>query len=408
MTSTPTLRDPKDLPTQYVPAQVEGPLYERWVKAGYFEVDATSPKPAYCIVLPPPNVTGGLHLGHAFEHSLIDALIRRRRMQGTRRWRPGMDHAGIATQTSSSASSPATGCRGTTSAARRSSQRCGSGRPSPAGRFSARCAASATALRSRASGSRWTRDSRARPHDLQAVVRRRSHLPRRTHHQLVPALPDCAVRHRGRAQRGRGRARLDQVRKHRRPEEQHRRRDHPCRDDARRHRRRGASRRRALRHLVGTEVELPLTGRRIPRCRRRPRRSRVRHRRGQGDTCARPEQPSRSAPAQLAVAHCPRRARQHHRQRSVPRSRPVRGAPSRRCGATRTRAHRRGGSGRTFTPSVTALAATPSSSRGCRCSGSSRLRRRPAAGDAVRDGRVTIHPTSMEPRFFGWVDTMHD
>ncbi|HJY25418.1 MAG TPA: valine--tRNA ligase [Actinomycetes bacterium] len=99
MTSTPTLRDPKDLPTQYVPAQVEGPLYERWVKAGYFEVDATSPKPAYCIVLPPPNVTGGLHLGHAFEHSLIDALIRRRRMQGYETlWQPGMDHAGIATQ----------------------------------------------------------------------------------------------------------------------------------------------------------------------------------------------------------------------------------------------------------------------------------------------------------------------
>ncbi len=100
MTSTPTLRDPKDLPTQYAPAQVEGPLYERWVKAGYFEVDAdVSAKPPYCIVIPPPNVTGSLHLGHAFEHTLIDALIRRQRMQGYETlWQPGMDHAGIATQ----------------------------------------------------------------------------------------------------------------------------------------------------------------------------------------------------------------------------------------------------------------------------------------------------------------------
>jgi valyl-tRNA synthetase len=99
VTSPTTQRDHKDLPTQYAPVQVEGPLYERWVKAGYFEVDPTSPKPAYCIVIPPPNVTGSLHLGHAFEHTIIDALIRRRRMQGyATLWQPGMDHAGIATQ----------------------------------------------------------------------------------------------------------------------------------------------------------------------------------------------------------------------------------------------------------------------------------------------------------------------
>ena len=88
-----------ELPTQYAPAEVEGTLYERWVERGYFEADAKSDKPAYAIVIPPPNVTGSLHLGHAFEHTLIDALTRRKRMQGYETlWQPGMDHAGIATQ----------------------------------------------------------------------------------------------------------------------------------------------------------------------------------------------------------------------------------------------------------------------------------------------------------------------
>nr|WP_128382310.1 valine--tRNA ligase [Streptomyces cavernae] len=88
-----------ELPTQYTPADVEGTLYESWVERGYFEADAKSDRPAYTIVIPPPNVTGSLHLGHAFEHTLIDALIRRKRMQGYETlWQPGMDHAGIATQ----------------------------------------------------------------------------------------------------------------------------------------------------------------------------------------------------------------------------------------------------------------------------------------------------------------------
>ncbi|MEU0839257.1 valine--tRNA ligase [Streptomyces sp. NPDC005962] len=88
-----------ELPTQYAPADVEGQLYERWVERGYFEADAKSGKEPYTIVIPPPNVTGSLHLGHAFEHTIIDALTRRKRMQGYETlWQPGMDHAGIATQ----------------------------------------------------------------------------------------------------------------------------------------------------------------------------------------------------------------------------------------------------------------------------------------------------------------------
>ncbi|MEV7103159.1 valine--tRNA ligase [Streptomyces atroolivaceus] len=88
-----------ELPTQYAPAEVEGKLYERWVERGYFTADPESEKPPYTIVIPPPNVTGSLHLGHAFQHTLMDALTRRKRMQGHEAlWLPGMDHAGIATQ----------------------------------------------------------------------------------------------------------------------------------------------------------------------------------------------------------------------------------------------------------------------------------------------------------------------
>jgi valyl-tRNA synthetase len=78
---------------------VEARRYEDWAAAGYFTADADSSAPPFSIVIPPPNVTGSLHIGHALDHTLIDALIRRRRMQGYNTlWLPGMDHAGIATQ----------------------------------------------------------------------------------------------------------------------------------------------------------------------------------------------------------------------------------------------------------------------------------------------------------------------
>jgi len=90
---------PTQLPAQYSPADVEARRYEAWVAAGYFTADPQSSAPAFTIVIPPPNVTGSLHIGHALDHTLIDALIRRRRMQGYNTlWLPGMDHAGIATQ----------------------------------------------------------------------------------------------------------------------------------------------------------------------------------------------------------------------------------------------------------------------------------------------------------------------
>jgi len=91
----------KDLATQFDPGAVEGPLYKKWVEAGYFTPPAEAAEGAerFVIVLPPPNVTGSLHIGHALNHSMQDVIVRRRRMQGyDTLWLPGMDHAGIATQ----------------------------------------------------------------------------------------------------------------------------------------------------------------------------------------------------------------------------------------------------------------------------------------------------------------------
>ena len=88
------------LPKSWQPQAVEKDLYEGWVEKGYFTPDANSEAEPYSIMLPPPNVTGQLHMGHALDHTLIDSIIRRKRMQGyATLWLPGADHAGIATQT---------------------------------------------------------------------------------------------------------------------------------------------------------------------------------------------------------------------------------------------------------------------------------------------------------------------
>ena len=88
-----------ELPKQYDPQEAQTRFYDFWVEKGYFHADPTSDKPAYCIVIPPPNVTGALHLGHALNNTLQDILIRWRRMNGDEvLWMPGTDHAGIATQ----------------------------------------------------------------------------------------------------------------------------------------------------------------------------------------------------------------------------------------------------------------------------------------------------------------------
>ena len=89
----------QDLPAQYDHAAAQARWYPFWEKCGYFHVDSKSKKPPFSIVIPPPNVTGALHLGHALNNTLQDILCRMKRMQGYNvLWMPGTDHAGIATQ----------------------------------------------------------------------------------------------------------------------------------------------------------------------------------------------------------------------------------------------------------------------------------------------------------------------
>lgn len=89
-----------EIPKAYEAKTVDAKWYEFWEKNGYFNVDLKSKKPSFCIVIPPPNVTGVLHMGHALGGTLTDILIRWKRMNGFETlWLPGTDHAGIATQT---------------------------------------------------------------------------------------------------------------------------------------------------------------------------------------------------------------------------------------------------------------------------------------------------------------------
>jgi len=89
----------RELASTFSPVDIEAPLYEKWISAGYFTADAKSSKEPFTIVLPPPNVTGVLHIGHALDLTLQDCLSRMKRMKGYEvLWLPGMDHAGIATQ----------------------------------------------------------------------------------------------------------------------------------------------------------------------------------------------------------------------------------------------------------------------------------------------------------------------
>ena len=89
----------KELPKTYEPQEVEGKIYQSWMDAGCFKAAPNPDKKPFCIVMPPPNVTGQLHMGHAMDATLQDILIRYKRMQGYEAlWMPGTDHAGIATQ----------------------------------------------------------------------------------------------------------------------------------------------------------------------------------------------------------------------------------------------------------------------------------------------------------------------
>src|ERR1700756_2895091 len=90
---------PREIAKAYDPQQIEPRWAEFWVKDSLFRADANAPGPVFSIVIPPPNVTGSLHIGHMLEHTEIDVTIRYHRMTGDNTlWLPGTDHAGIATQ----------------------------------------------------------------------------------------------------------------------------------------------------------------------------------------------------------------------------------------------------------------------------------------------------------------------
>ena len=83
----------------FEPAEAEPRLYKQWMDAGYFRAEPNPDKKPYCIVMPPPNITGQLHMGHALDNTLQDILTRFKRMQGFEAlWLPGTDHAAIATE----------------------------------------------------------------------------------------------------------------------------------------------------------------------------------------------------------------------------------------------------------------------------------------------------------------------
>ena len=87
----------KNLSKTYDPKDFEKRLYDEWLDKGYFKSSPNPDKKPFCIVLPPPNITGQLHMGHALDHTLQDVLIRWKRMDGYEAlWQPGTDHASIA------------------------------------------------------------------------------------------------------------------------------------------------------------------------------------------------------------------------------------------------------------------------------------------------------------------------
>lgn len=89
----------KELSSRINPAEYEKSIYKFWLDKKLFHADEYSKKPAYSIVIPPPNVTGSLHMGHALDETIQDILARFKRMKGYEvLWMPGTDHAGIATQ----------------------------------------------------------------------------------------------------------------------------------------------------------------------------------------------------------------------------------------------------------------------------------------------------------------------
>ena len=185
----------------YDPRATEERVYEFWEKRGYFKPRIDASKEPFCIIMPPPNVTGELHIGHALTDTVEDILIRWHRMLGDPTlWVPGVDHAGIATQNVVEKQLAKEGLTrhdlGRDEFEKRVWQWVDRYRPIISNQHR-RLGASAD----------WSREvftlddgaAARRAHDVQEAVRRRPDLSRRAPDQLVPALPHGAQRPRGRA-----------------------------------------------------------------------------------------------------------------------------------------------------------------------------------------------------------------
>jgi leucyl-tRNA synthetase len=146
----------------YSPADIEQRIYELWEASSAFRAGQRTAAKPFTIVIPPPNVTGSLHMGHALNNTIQDILVRFERMRGRDvLWQPGMDHAGIATQMVVERQLETSGRSAARSGARPSSAASGRGRNSPAAAFSTSSNASARPATGAASASPWTTACRA-------------------------------------------------------------------------------------------------------------------------------------------------------------------------------------------------------------------------------------------------------
>ena len=285
---------------------------QRWLDSGLFHAEAEGTAAEnYSIAIPPPNVTGALHMGHALNGSIQDVLTRTNRMRGRHtRWILGTDHAGIATQKQVEKRLRRAGhlARGDRP---RGVRRAGLGVAARVRRPDHRAVQAARRLvRLHARALHARRGLRPRGAEgLRRPVRRRADLPRLLHGQLGPGQPLGDQRPRGRGPRGHRRPLRDRLPAGGR-RRRGRRRDGPAGDDARRHRRRGEPGRRALRPPDRADRRPAARRPRAADHRRRVREDRLRHRLPEDHARPRPERLRDRAPPR------PRRDQRHRRGRA--------------------------------------------------------------------------------------------
>ncbi len=367
------------MPPQYDPAAVEPRWAAEWIERGYFQAHLPSEREPYCIVIPPPNVTGRLHIGHALQHSLQDVLVRRARMQGYETlWLPGMDHAGIATQVVVERELRKEGIDRRDIGREAFVERVWQWKEQYGGEI-------VDQIKRMGNSLDWSRERFTMDEGLSRAVREA--FVRWYDEGLIyrgerlvnwcptdqTGLSDSEVEHedvdgelvtfRYPLSDGSG---------------SDRGRHHTSGDHARRHGDRGAPRRRTVRTARGEDRHASVRRAPDPDRRRRRDRSRVRDRSREGHAGARPDRlRHRAAGRPAADQHLQRRRdRQRERGGGVLRARTLRRAHRGPRGAGEARPDRRRRPGRTCTPSGIATAVTARSNRGSRaCSGSSRWTR---------------------------------